>query len=92
MSTLEEARRRLEAALEQLEAAMRAGGVAASLAAGTSEAELGRELELMRAECDGLRRALDTAEARNRRLAEAADEVATRLERSMRELAELAES
>jgi hypothetical protein len=46
----------------------------------------------MREECDGLRRALDAAEARNRRLAEAADEVAAKLDRSMRELADLVES
>ena len=92
MSTLEGARQRLEAALGQLEAALRDGGAASALHAADGESELGRDLELMRAECDGLRRALDTAEARNRRLAEAADEVAGRLERSMRELADLAES
>lgn len=94
MSTLDAARLRLEAALERLEAAMQAGGGTASIggAAGDSERALGRDLELLREECHGLRQALDAAEARNRRLAEAADEVAAKLERSMQELAELVES
>jgi hypothetical protein len=94
MSTLQAARLRLEAALERLEAALGAGGgpVQPARLPGESELVLGRDLELMRAECDRLRRALEAAEARNRRLAEAADEVAGRLDRSIGELAELVES
>jgi CHAD domain-containing protein len=92
MSTLQAARLRLETALERLEAALRAGGPRPELAAGETERTLGRDLELLRTECDGLRRALEAAEARNRRLAEAADEVAERLEQSIGELAEMVES
>jgi hypothetical protein len=92
MSTLQAARLRLETALERLEAALRAGGARPLRTDGETELALGRDLELMRAECDDLRRALDAAEARSRRLAEAADEVAERLEQSIGELAELVES
>jgi hypothetical protein len=94
MSTLEAASRRLERALDLLEAAIRQGqgDLAAAAARSQAEATLGRDLELMRSECDSLRRALEAAEVRNRRLAEAADEVAGKLERSMQELAELVES
>lgn len=82
MSTLAEASRRLEAAVTRLETALRhvPSGAAAA-----------RELRLLEAECNSLRQALDLAEQRNRRLSEAADEVARRLDRTIGELSDIVE-
>lgn len=82
MSTLAEASRRLEAAVTRLENALRhvPSGAAAA-----------RELSLLEAECASLRQALDLAEQRNRRLVEATDEVARRLDRAIGELSDIVE-
>mgnify|MGYP005850334985 CR=1 FL=1 len=82
MSTLAEASRRLEAAVTQLETALQHAPAGAAAA---------RELRLLEAECSSLRQALDLAEQRNRRLAEAADEVALRLDRAIAELTDIVE-
>jgi hypothetical protein len=90
MSTLDGARQRLENALERLESAVRSRG-AATVAPAESEAVLARDLELLRSECDGLRRALDEALASNRVLAETVDEAAGKLDRAIGELADIVE-
>ncbi len=82
MSTFAEASRRLEAAVMRLETALRQAPSGAAAA---------RELSLLEAECNSLRQALDMAEQRNRRLSEAADEVARRLDRAIGELSDIVE-
>lgn len=88
MSTVQEAGRRLEAAVGRLEAALRRAPVPT---AGAAAAQGGREMELLEAECHSLRQALDAAEERYRTVAGAADEVALRLERTIDELSDLVE-
>ena len=56
-----------------------------------NEAMLARDLELLRAECDGLRRSLDEALNRNRALAETVGEVTGKLDRTIGELAYIVE-
>jgi hypothetical protein len=90
MSTLDGARQRLEDALERLESIVRSRGAVAA-APSESEAVLARDLELLRVECDGLRRALDEALAGNRVLAETVGEVTGKLDRVIGELAEIVE-
>lgn len=90
MSTLNGARQRLERALESLEAGLRAA--APPMRPGSeSEAVLARDLELLRVECDSLRRALDEARASRRALASTVDEVTAKLDRTIEELAEIVE-
>lgn len=90
MSTLEGAQRRLERALESLEAGLRTTARSAAPAS-DNESVLARDLELLREECDGLRRALDAALARERALAETVGEVTNRLDRTIDDLAEIVE-
>ena len=52
---------------------------------------LARDLELLRVECDGLRRALDEALARERALLETVGEVTGKLDRTIGELADIVE-
>lgn len=89
MSTLEASRRRLEAAVERLESALR--GRSSAKGRGNGDAGLDRDVELLRVECDSLRRALEVEQGRNKRLADAADHVAARLDRTIGELADMAE-
>jgi hypothetical protein len=103
MSTLDRARERLERALQQLETAVRdrarpaaaaPGSPAATSASGepsAKEAMLTRDLELLRAECDGLRRSLDEAQTRNRALADTVGQVTGQLDRTIGELADIVE-
>jgi hypothetical protein len=93
MSSLEVASRRLEAAVARLEAMIVSGGKLPGAVPGGEDrvAQLGREVDLLGVECDSLRRALEEAETRNRRLSEAADDVASRLGRTIDELAVIVE-
>ena len=94
MASLEEARRRLEAAVTRLEtmvATNRNGKLPAGGGVDGDDHSLRRDVELLGAECDSLRRALEVSEAQNRRLAETADDVAARLGRTIDELSELVE-
>lgn len=90
MSTLDGAQQRLESALQRLEAVVRDGGRPAAAPSG-NEAMLARDLELLRAECDGLRRALDEALASNRALADTVGEVTGKLDRTIGELVDIVE-
>jgi hypothetical protein len=93
MSGLEAARQRLEAAVARIEAMLADGNVNGGHPAASAErlVALGREVDLLGVECDSLRRALEAAESRNRRLTETADEVSVRLGRTIDELSELVE-
>lgn len=88
MSTLDGARQRLERALESLEVGLRASARPAAPPS-DSEAVLARDLELLRIECDGLRRALDEALSRERALVDTIGEVTGKLDRTIDELAEI---
>ncbi|HMR30627.1 MAG TPA: DUF4164 family protein [Geminicoccaceae bacterium] len=90
MSTLDGARQRLERALESLEAGLHAS-VRPPAPSSESEAVLARDLELLRIECDGLRRALDEALARERALVDTVGEVTGKLDRTIGELADIVE-
>jgi len=89
MSTVLEAGRRLEAAVERLEAVLRSAQRAPRRATDGNGED--RELALLEAECHNLRQALDDAEQRNRRLADAAGEVAHRLDRTIDDLSDIVE-
>ena len=90
MSTLDGARQRLDRALESLEAELRTA-LRPAPPSSESEAVLARDLELLRVECDGLRRALDEALARERALLDAVGEVTGKLDRTIGELADIVE-
>jgi hypothetical protein len=90
MSTLDGACQRLEKALASLETALRDTSLPAA-APSENEAVLARDLELLRAECDGLRRALDEALTSQRALAGTVGEVTDKLDRTIGELAEIVE-
>jgi hypothetical protein len=89
MSTVLEAGRRLEAAVERLEAILRSAPRAPRVAADGNGED--RELALLEAECRNLRQALDAAEQRNRILADAAGEVTHRLDRTIDDLSDIVE-
>ena len=93
MSSLEAASRRLEAAVARLEAMIVNSGGDAGASAGSEDrvAQLGREVDLLGVECDSLRRALQAAEIRNKRLSETADDVVSRLGRTIDELSVIVE-
>lgn len=90
MSTLDGARQRLEKALESLETVLREAPRPAA-ATSDNEAVLARDLELLREECNGLRRALDEALTRERALADTVGEVTDKLDRTIGELADIVE-
>jgi hypothetical protein len=83
---------RIEAAAGRVEAAARRRADpdhGSGIAAVERERDvLARDCELLRAECDDLRRALEAAEARAARLDEAAAAVGLRLDRTVAELRE----
>jgi hypothetical protein len=93
MSSLEAASQRLETAVARLESMIGSGGVRRAGLTGSEDqlAALGREVDLLGVECDSLRRALEAAETRNRRLSEATYEVADRLDHTIDELSVLVE-
>ena len=88
MSTLDGACQRLERALASLETALRDSQGPLALPS-ENETMLARDLELLRAECDGLRRALDEALTSQRTLADTVGEVTDKLDRTIGELAEI---
>jgi len=90
MSTLDGARHRLEAALKRLEAVV-ADTARSSRRPAESESVLARDLELLRVECDGLRRELDAALFSNRALAQTVADVGGQLDRTIGELADIVE-
>lgn len=93
MSVLHRAEERTQAALGRLERALRslsAGASAADPRAALERAALERDCELLRAECDGLRRELEAVRERQARAAAVVAEVEDRLDGALARLDDLA--
>jgi chromosome segregation ATPase len=93
MSTLDYARSRLDQAVARIERALAAGADTQSRNGQARDeiATLAADCELLRVECDRLRRALESSEAAGARLREAADQAQLRVNRSIHTLSEVLE-
>jgi uncharacterized membrane protein YccC len=92
MSALGSAEERAKAAIGRLEAALRGiGGDGDPAGAALERATLERDCELLRAECDTLRRRLAGIDERDARLAAIVGQVEGRLDGAITRLDELAE-
>ena len=90
MSALNAAEGRAISALSRLEAALRGMGGAVAAGAALERAALERDCELLRVECDTLRRKLASADEREARLAAIVEQVEGRLDGAITQLDELA--